>query len=89
MTGEHPTNFLKYDNGPDADECVVVFATKVHLQKLASCDIWYMGGTFAVAPWLFHQLYVVQGKYNGVFFHLPMCYYSVKPRLPMKPCYMS
>ena len=31
-----------------------------------------MGGTFAVAPRLFHQLYVVQGKCNGVF--LPLAY---------------
>ena len=71
-TGEHPTNFLKYDNGPEAHERVVVCATEVHLQKLASCDIWCMDGTFAVAPRLFHQLYAVQGKYNGVF--LPFAY---------------
>ena len=31
-----------------------------------------MDGTFADAPQLFHQLYVVQGKYNGVF--LPFAY---------------
>ena len=46
---------------------MVIFATEVHLQQLASCEVWCMDGTFAVAPRLFHQLYVVQGKYNGVF----------------------
>ena len=66
-TVQHPTTSLKYDNGPDADERVVIFATEVHLQQLASCEVWCMDGTFAVAPRLFHQLYVVQGKYNGVF----------------------
>ena len=71
-SGEYPTTFLKYDNGADADERVVIFATEVHLQQLASCEVWCMDGTFAVAPRLFHQLYVVQGKYNGVF--LPFAY---------------
>lgn len=71
-TGDHPTNFLKYDNGPDADERVIVFATESHLQRLASCDTWCMDGTFAVAPHLFHQLYVIQGRFNGVF--LPLAY---------------
>ena len=27
-TGDNPTQFLKYDNGPDADERVIVFATE-------------------------------------------------------------
>ena len=71
-SGEHPTTFLKYDNGQDADERVVIFATDAHLQQLASCEVWCMDGTFAVAPRLFHQLYVVQGKCNGVF--LPLAY---------------
>ena len=49
-SGEHPTTFLKYDNGQDADERVVIFATDAHLQQLASCEVWCMDGTFAVAP---------------------------------------
>ena len=48
--GENPTRFLKYDNGPGADERVIVFATESHLQKLASCDTWCMDGTYSVAP---------------------------------------
>ena len=46
-----------YDNGPDADERVIVFETEVHLQQLASCDTLCMDATFVVAPRLFHQLY--------------------------------
>ena len=71
-SGEYPTTFLKYDNGPDADERAVIFVTEVHLQQLASCEVWCMDGTFAVATRLFHQSYVVQGKYNGGF--LPFAY---------------
>lgn len=70
--GEDPTNFLLYDNGPEADERVMVFATENHVQQLASCDKWCMDGTFAVAPLLFTQLYVIQGLVNGVF--LPLVY---------------
>ena len=36
-TGEYPTNFVQYDDGPDTNERVIVFATQAHLQKLASC----------------------------------------------------
>lgn len=70
--GDAPTAFLHFDNGPDADERVVVFSTQDHLQRLASCDTWCMDGTFAVAPHLFGQLYVIHGSVNGVF--LPLVY---------------
>ena len=39
-----------------------------------------MDGTFAVAPRLFHQLYVVQGKCNGVF--LPLAYALLQRHSP-------
>lgn len=33
-TGDDPQQFLLYDNGPEADERVVMFATADHMQKL-------------------------------------------------------
>jgi len=68
--GDNPTRFLLYDNGPEADERVIIFATQQHLQKLAECTTWCMDGTFSVAPRIFHQLYVIQGHVNGVFMPL-------------------
>ena len=77
-TGDAPTRFLKFDNGQDADERVIVFATEQHLLKLSSCDVWCMDGTFSVAPNLFHQLYVIQGLYNGVFLPFVYCFLQRK-----------
>ena len=59
--------FLHYDNGPTADERVIVFGARDHIHQLASCDIWCMDGTFSVAPSLFSQLYVILGQVSGVF----------------------
>ena len=70
--GENPSNFLHFDNGPDADEWVIVFSPQTHIRRLASCDTWCMDGTFSVAPLLFTQLYVIQGQVSGVF--LPLVY---------------
>lgn len=53
--GTNPTQFLHYDNGPEAEERVIIFSTD---------------GTFSVAPRLFHQLYVIQGQIDNVFLPL-------------------
>jgi hypothetical protein len=71
-TGDNPVQFLLYDNGVDAPERIIMFATDDHLRKLAACDIWCMDGTFSVAPHLFHQLYVIQGKVGAYF--VPLVY---------------
>ena len=62
-----PQPFLLHDNGPDADERVVIFAKEHHIQKLADSDVWCMDGNFAMAPSIFMQLYVIQGRVSGVF----------------------
>jgi hypothetical protein len=62
-----PQPFLLHDNGPDADENVVIFAKEHHIQKLADSDVWCMHGNFAMAPSIFMQLYVIQGRVSGVF----------------------
>ena len=65
-TGDNPQPFLLHDNGPDADERVVIFAKEHHVQKLADSDVWCMDGNFAMAPSIFMQLYVIQGRVFGV-----------------------
>ena len=70
--GENPQPFLLHDNGPDADERVVIFAKEHHIQKLADSDVWCMDGNFAMAPSIFMQLYVIQGRVSGVF--VPLVY---------------
>ena len=37
-----------------------------------------MDGTFAVAPYLFHQFYVIQGQYKLLFFFQPFAYALLK-----------
>ncbi|XP_076061379.1 uncharacterized protein LOC143037146 [Oratosquilla oratoria] len=69
ITGPWASNLL-YDNGPAADERIIVFASPGHLEQLAACDDWCMDGTFSVAPRLFTQLYVVQGRIAEGYFPL-------------------
>ncbi|XP_076055366.1 uncharacterized protein LOC143033764 [Oratosquilla oratoria] len=69
ITGPWASNLL-YDNGPAADERIIVFASPGHLEQLAACDDWCMDGTFSVAPRLFTQLYVVQGRIGEGYFPL-------------------
>jgi hypothetical protein len=66
-TGDNPQPFLLHDNGSDANERVVIFAKEHHIQKLADSDVWCMDGNFAMAPSIFMQLYVIQGRVSGVF----------------------
>ena len=54
--GDNSTNFLHYDNRPEADEHIIVFAIREHLRHLSSCETWCMEGTFSVVRHLFSQL---------------------------------
>lgn len=72
-TGEtDEQRFLLSDNGPDADERIIIFATDQLLQLLDTAKEWSMDGTFDVAPPLFKQLYVVRVLVNG--FHVTVAY---------------
>lgn len=53
-------DFLIYDNGPESTERIIVFATNQALEHLARSTIWFMDGTFATAPRLFQQLYIIR-----------------------------
>ena len=52
-------SFLLYDNGVDADERMLIFATIENLRRLSESTTWNMDGNFAMAPNLFAQLYVI------------------------------
>lgn len=60
MTAGHvPEKFLFYDNGPDADARLLIFATAPCLRLLSESSIWFMDGNFDQAPKGFLQLYVI------------------------------
>ena len=58
--GSTPQPFLVYDNGIEASERLLIFASPEQLRQLAVADTWFMNGTFDVAPRLFRQLYVIR-----------------------------
>ena len=49
-----------HDTGAQSADRVVVFATAEALQHLGQSEERYIDGTFACAPKLFHQLYVIR-----------------------------
>ena len=52
----NPEQFLIYDNGPNINERLLVFANKEGLRRLASVDTIYMDGNFYMVPNVFRQL---------------------------------
>jgi len=58
--GPQPQQFLVHDSGVTAQEWILVFAAPEQLRHLAVADKWYMDGSFAIAPRLFQQLYVIR-----------------------------
>jgi len=59
--GTTPEQFLAYDNGPEAESRVIVFATTDCLRHLGGSQRWQMDGNFAIAPKLFKQVYIYFG----------------------------
>ncbi|XP_018497352.1 uncharacterized protein LOC108865132 [Galendromus occidentalis] len=77
--------FLQYDNGPQAEnDRVIIFASDRGLQILASSDIWYMDGTFEVAPRLFYQLYTINVTQHDCFINTVYCLLTDKRQLTCK-----
>ena len=65
-TGDNLQPFHLHGNAPDADERVMIFAKEHHIQKLADSEAWCMDDNFTMAPSIFMQLYVIQGRVSGV-----------------------
>ena len=61
---KNPSNFMLHDNGINAGERVIIFATEENLRRLC---MWFMDGNFAMAPNLFRngQLYVIMSQANS------------------------
>jgi len=63
--------FLQSDSGPGPNR-ILIFARSKSLDILENSKIWYMDGTFKVAPTLFSQVYVILAEYlHGI---VPMVY---------------
>lgn len=56
-------DFLMLDNGPEADERVIILGTKRAMDFMATCSILHMDGTVSSAPALFDQIYMIHGNY--------------------------
>lgn len=52
--------FLIHDSSASASSRLIVFATEQGLRQLSRARSWYMDGTFATAPKLFQQLYIIR-----------------------------
>ena len=57
--GDNPDHFLLYDNGPHAQNRMLIFSRQC-LEKLSSAETWLMDGNFSMAPPPFQQLYVIR-----------------------------
>jgi hypothetical protein len=57
--GDNPDDFLLYDNGPHAQNRMLIFSRQC-LEKLSSAETWLMDGNFSMAPPPFQQLYVIR-----------------------------
>lgn len=62
-------NFLLCDSkahGEVPTGRVLVFCTRRNLEILRECDVWYVDGTFKVAPTIFTQLFTVLGNVPAI-----------------------
>ena len=57
---DEPETFVIYDNGPDTNACINVFAAAPATRLLASANTWFVDDAFAMAPRGFIQLYVIR-----------------------------
>ncbi|KAL4112648.1 hypothetical protein QTP88_016396 [Uroleucon formosanum] len=57
-------NVLLADSGP-SNERILIFGRPLSLKLLKDSKIWYMDGTFKVAPILFCQVYVILAEFLG------------------------
>ena len=64
-------DFPLKDSGPRED-IILIFGRKSWLQHLVSSEVWYVDGTFKIAPKLFSQVYIVLAqRFSGV---IPIIY---------------
>ena len=60
-TNQDGERFMIYDNGVDAASRIIIFGSRIALEKLASATTWFMDGNFAMAPQPgFLQMYIIR-----------------------------
>ena len=57
---DEPETFVIYENSPDTNARIIVFASARAIRLLASANTWFVDGTFAMAPKGFMPLYVIR-----------------------------
>lgn len=57
-------NFCLMDRGAGSER-IIIFGRESWLEHIATSKIWYADGTFAVAPQLFYQVYIILVKKNN------------------------
>ena len=62
--GDNPEPFMLYNNGPNRNDCILMFGTLEGLKCLASSEMLYMDGSVAMAPNGFTQLYVIRVPFD-------------------------
>ncbi|CAI9720694.1 Hypothetical predicted protein [Octopus vulgaris] len=58
--GSNPEKFLLCDNGPNANNRILVFGTSDSPRLLAGADTLYMDGNFDMVPDIFKQIYDIR-----------------------------
>jgi hypothetical protein len=61
-----------YDNGQDASNRVIAFATEDDHRLLAEADTFFMDGTFDTAPPLIKQIFTIRIAFSTT--HIPAVY---------------
>ena len=73
--------FLLYDNGQDANNRVIAFATEDNLRLLAEADTFFMDGTFDTAPPLFKQMFTIRIAFSTTYITAVYCHLQKKARV--------
>lgn len=78
---QDPQPFLLYDNGPEANNRVIAFATEENLRLLADADTFFMDGTFDTAPPLFKQIFTIRIAFSTTHITAVYCLLQKKSRV--------
>jgi hypothetical protein len=70
-----------YDNGQDAKNRVIAFATEDNLRLLAEAHTFFMDGTFDTAPPLFKQICTIRIAFSTTHITAVYCLFQKKARV--------
>ena len=75
--GVDPKPFLIYDNGSEAPNRIIIFATEEGLRQLCRSAGWFIDGTFSAAPSQFKQMFIIRVPLGK---RAVTCVYSFLPK---------